>query len=118
MDALFTDWFGELGAPPPPAGLGVPEAPSDSSSVQFPGTLTAIDDQDCRANSAFGQPSSRKRKALTLRDSDWEPIKDRLIQLYVREKLTLAQVAEIVNNEFNLQPPRTYVDTDMTVGAN
>lgn len=36
-------------------------------------------------------------------------MKDRIIQLYIRDKLTLSRMAEVINNEFNLQPQRTYV---------
>lgn len=51
----------------------------------------------------------RRRKAPTLRDSDWEPMKDRITQLYIRDKLTLSRMAEVINSEFNLQPQRRYV---------
>lgn len=60
-------------------------------------------------DSTFDQPPpidaapSRKRKAPTLRDSDWEPMKVRIVQLYVEENLTISQLKEAINKEFKFQ---------------
>lgn len=45
-------------------------------------------------------PPSRKRKALTLRADDWEPVKARVIELHINQKLPLTEVKEKVEREF------------------
>ena len=58
---------------------------------------------------AFGQPPpldtapGRKRKAPTLKDSDWEPMKVRITQLYVEENLTVPRLREAIQTEFGFQ---------------
>jgi hypothetical protein len=46
------------------------------------------------------QPNPRKRKAPTLRNDDWEPVKARVIELHITEKLPLPEVKERVEQEF------------------
>jgi hypothetical protein len=43
---------------------------------------------------------SRKRKAPTLRDEDFEPFKDRILELYETQKLPLEEVKSIIEEEF------------------
>jgi len=42
----------------------------------------------------------RKKKAQTLRETDWEPYKDRIIQLHVTEKRPLSEVRILIEQEF------------------
>jgi hypothetical protein len=44
-------------------------------------------------------PKSRKRKAPTLREDDWEPVKARVIELHVTQNLPLPEVKKIVEDE-------------------
>ena len=46
---------------------------------------------------------SRRKKALTLRDSDWEPMRVRIVQLYVEENYTIPQLREAIKREFRFQ---------------
>jgi|SRR5579871_3427786 len=45
-------------------------------------------------------PNPRKRKAPTLCVDDWEPVKARVIELHITNKLPLPEVKEIVEEEF------------------
>jgi hypothetical protein len=47
------------------------------------------------------RPNSRKRKAPTLRADDWEPVKARVIELYIDRERPLPEVKEVVEQEFN-----------------
>ena len=42
----------------------------------------------------------RKRKAPTLRDDDWEPVKARIIELHVTQNRPLSEVKETLEQEF------------------
>ena len=42
----------------------------------------------------------RKKKARTLRETDWEPYKDRIIQLHHVEKRPLPEVRILIEQEF------------------
>ena len=42
----------------------------------------------------------RKKKARTLRETDWEPYKDRVIQLHLTEKRHLPEVRILIEQEF------------------
>jgi len=44
-------------------------------------------------------PKSRKRKAPTLTEEDWQPYKDEIIRLYVDEDMPLHRVMEAMENE-------------------
>ena len=46
------------------------------------------------------QPNPRKRKAPTLRNDDWEPVKTRVIELHITKKLPLPEVKETVEREY------------------
>ncbi|KAF4947303.1 hypothetical protein FGADI_10512 [Fusarium gaditjirri] len=43
---------------------------------------------------------SRKKKAPTLREEDWEPFKDRILDLYETQKLPLERVKTMIEEEF------------------
>jgi len=45
-------------------------------------------------------PRSRKRKAPTLREEDWAPVKRRVIQLHIDENIPLPEVKKQIENEF------------------
>jgi hypothetical protein len=45
-------------------------------------------------------PNPRKRKAPTLRVDDWHPVKSRVIELHITNKLPLSEVKEMVEHEF------------------
>jgi len=133
MDPSFSGSWGHSGPPPPSAPSSPPSAagpvPLPGGSLYlgpsllgapgleelFPTIITMPGTLESPVRSAFGQPPhldaviTRKRKAPTLRDSDWELMKARIVQLYVQDKLTLPQVTQSINLEFNLQPHRTYV---------
>ena len=42
----------------------------------------------------------RKRKAPTLRDEDWNPVKARVIELHITQNVPLAEAKRIVEEEF------------------
>lgn len=49
----------------------------------------------------MGPPTRpRKRKAPTLRASDWEPYKARIVELHIMEKRPLQEVREAIKMEF------------------
>ena len=131
MDPSLSDPWGQFDSSPPSGFLspafvngGLPGGPVRFPGVSllaasqprqlFPTTFTSPDSLESPLRPASGQPPSsdaaapRRRKAPTLRDSDWEPMKARIVQLYVHDNLTLPQVTQSVNLEFNLQPHRTY----------
>jgi hypothetical protein len=45
-------------------------------------------------------PNPRKRKAPTLREEDWEPVKERVIELHVNQDIPLNKVMDIIEEEF------------------
>jgi hypothetical protein len=45
-------------------------------------------------------PKSRKKKAPTVRAKDWEPYKDRNLDLHNTQKLSLGKVKKIIEDEF------------------
>ncbi|KAH7406458.1 hypothetical protein DE146DRAFT_647548 [Phaeosphaeria sp. MPI-PUGE-AT-0046c] len=53
------------------------------------------------ASSPMGPPTqSRKRKAPTLREDDWEPCKARILDLHTTQKLSLSKVKQIIEDEY------------------
>lgn len=44
-----------------------------------------------------------RRKVRTLRDRDWEPMKDRIVHLYKEEGKSLKDVKSIVEQEFQFE---------------
>lgn len=52
------------------------------------------------AQSMAPPPKPRKRKAPTLRRDKWEPVKARVIELHISQKLPLPEVQKIVEEEF------------------
>lgn len=64
---------------------------ADNATASQPPPASSIAIPDTRA---------RKKKARTLRESDWEPYKDRIIQLHLTEKRPLTEVKTTVEQEF------------------
>lgn len=50
-------------------------------------------------------PQSRRRNypATVLKDSDWEPLKARMIQLYIDENMTIPSLQEVLGEEFGFK---------------
>lgn len=46
---------------------------------------------------------AQKRKAPTLRDHDWEPYRERIIELHIAQDLPLQTVAEIMGNNHSFE---------------
>jgi hypothetical protein len=65
------------------------------------------DSSDIPAQSPVMHIGSRKRKAPTLRDVDWEPVKRRIIELHITQNISLPDVKERVKKEFGFEA--TYV---------
>ena len=66
------------------------------SELQFPRSET------------FSDTRTRKKRAPTLRESDWAPYKGRIIQLYFTEKRPLSEVRTLIEQEFGFIA--TYVE--------
>lgn len=68
----------------------------DEVFAGFPG----VQEQDLCCNAA-DQPVAKRRKpkAPTLRNSDWEPHKSRILELYIEQNLDLQSVQKILKEE-------------------
>ncbi|KAF5637361.1 kinesin light chain 2 [Fusarium tjaetaba] len=84
-----------------------PVDPACDSFIHRPQDTSTIDNmEDLRATQITPAPSmgpprrSRKKKAPTLRDGDWEPFKDRILELYETYKLPLEKVKTMIEEEF------------------
>jgi hypothetical protein len=55
---------------------------------------------DIHVQSMAPPSTSRKRKAPTLRDEDWEPVRARVIELHITQKLPLPDVKKLIEEEF------------------
>ena len=42
----------------------------------------------------------RKKKARTLREGDWEPYRERIVELHITQKLPLPKVKVLIEEEF------------------
>ncbi|CAN9213187.1 unnamed protein product [Alternaria alternata] len=71
----------------------------DLSLVSIADNATALQPPPASSN-AIPDTRARKKKAPTLRESDWEPYKDRIIQLHLTEKRPLTEVRTTVEQEF------------------
>ncbi|KAK3352751.1 hypothetical protein B0T25DRAFT_192108 [Lasiosphaeria hispida] len=82
----------------------------DDVSMHTPVPLTLSPEHSSSASPHHALPKpqeplaqARKRKAPTLRDSDWEPHKERIIELHITENLPLQQVIGILKREHDFE---------------
>ncbi|KAL9567793.1 hypothetical protein ACKAV7_008096 [Fusarium commune] len=94
-------------APPDPAFDSFIQGLQDTSSTD---NLDGLGAAQIMPTPATGPPRrSRKKKAPTLRDEDWEPFKDRILELYEMHKLPLEKVKTMIEEEFCFTAqPRQY----------
>ncbi|SCO78170.1 uncharacterized protein FRV6_02383 [Fusarium oxysporum] len=93
-----------------------PPGPAFDSFIQGHQNASAIDNMDglgaaqITPTPTTGPPrKNRKKKAPTLRDEDWEPFKDRILELYETHKLPLEKVKTMIEEEFGFTAqPRQY----------
>ncbi|WKT45107.1 Tetratricopeptide repeat [Fusarium oxysporum f. sp. vasinfectum] len=93
-----------------------PPGPAFDSFIQGHQNASAIDNMDgLGAAQITPTPTtdpprkSRKKKAPTLRDEDWEPFKGRILELYETHKLPLEKVKTMIEEEFGFTAqPRQY----------
>nr|RBQ98924.1 hypothetical protein FVER53263_03224 [Fusarium verticillioides] len=94
-------------APPDPAYDSFIQGLQDGSSVDNMDGLGAA--QTTPIPTTGPTRKSRKKKAPTLRDEDFEPFKDRILELYETQKLPLQKVKSIIEEEFGFTAqPRQY----------
>ena len=76
------------------------------SYAQHDGTSAAISESVRAApagpTSPMGPPARpRRRKAATLRAGDWEPYKERILDLHIAQNLPLPKVKQIIEEEYS-----------------
>lgn len=90
--------------------VGIAAAPSTMSNILTETTANLIDDaflggsstrmpQEQRKNIMMPASKIRKAKAPTLRDSDWEPHKDRILELYSQQNMDAQSLQRILSEE-------------------
>ncbi|RKK19638.1 hypothetical protein BFJ66_g6477 [Fusarium oxysporum f. sp. cepae] len=94
-------------APPDPTFDSFIQGLQDTSST---GNMDVLGAAQITPTPTTGPPrKSRKKKAPTLRDEDWEPFKDRNLELYETHKLPLEKVKTMIEEEFGFTAqPRQY----------
>ncbi|KAM5511980.1 hypothetical protein FOXYSP1_06780 [Fusarium oxysporum f. sp. phaseoli] len=84
-------------APPGPAFDSFIQGHQNASAINMDGLGAA----QITPTPTTGPPrKNRKKKAPTLRDEDWEPFKDRILELYETHKLPLEKVKTMIEEEF------------------
>jgi hypothetical protein len=80
------------------ASLSLNPDPNDTvaQSQQLPISSRA---SDAAAQLMAPPPNPRKKKAPTLRVDDWKPVKARVIELHITQKLPLPEVKKIVERD-------------------
>ncbi|KAG7427486.1 Nephrocystin-3 [Fusarium oxysporum f. sp. raphani] len=93
-------------APPGPAFDSFIQGHQNASAINMDGLGAA----QITPTPTTGPPrKNRKKKAPTLRDEDWEPFKDRILELYETHKLPLEKVKTMIEEEFGFTAqPRQY----------
>ncbi|KAF2114628.1 hypothetical protein BDV96DRAFT_647324 [Lophiotrema nucula] len=74
-----------------------------ASTIRLPDYYIAEDKSDANIvpTTPMGPPTqSRKRKAPTLRAEDWEPYRDRIVDLHITQDLPLKEVKQTMKDEF------------------
>ena len=83
-----------VGTGPSGPGFAVPDAPD----------APAVPSVSAGAASPMGPPAQpRKRKAPTLRTNDWEPYKQRILDLHTTQKLPLPRVKQMIEEEYGFK---------------
>ena len=106
LDYLSIDGLMDLDESQPQfAYFGNHSAPSNSPSrileTDIHTTVGQNSDADSRPNTPIGPPTkTRKRKAPTLRAEAWEPLKSRILDLHITQKLSLSEVKKRIEGEF------------------
>ena len=128
MDQLYFDGQ-DLGLSTPwPANdintLPIPHLPSGGNIPHLSGTAQANNDlangQASRHSSllpdqtTMADVGTRKRKAPTLRASDWEPVKCRIIELHIARNISLPDVKEHIKKEFGFEATFVFLKTIRT----
>ncbi|KAF2736992.1 hypothetical protein EJ04DRAFT_395129, partial [Polyplosphaeria fusca] len=74
-------------------------------SVSMPAlTSASVSSVPTAPPSPMGPPARpRKRKALTLRADDWEPYKERILDLHIVQKLSLPKVKQMIEDEYGFK---------------
>ncbi|QGI64122.1 hypothetical protein CEK26_008074 [Fusarium fujikuroi] len=108
LDGQFVADQSHSHAPPNPfSDLFTQELQNASSTDNMDGLGAAA---QIAPTPTTGPPrKSRKKKAPTLRDEDFEPFKDRILELYETQKLSLEKVKSMIEEEFGFTAqPRQY----------
>ena len=85
--------------PPQINGTSHFEPVAQADTAMFDITESSFE-TEIRPNTSMAPPTRvRKRKAPTLRDSDWEPYKDRIVQLHITQDRPLPEVKKIMEEE-------------------
>jgi hypothetical protein len=45
----------------------------------------------------------RKRKAATLRDDDWEPYRERILDLHIEQNMPLRKVKQLIEDKYGFK---------------
>lgn len=100
LDGQFIADQSHSHAPPNPfSDVFIQELQNASFSDHMNG-LGAADAQITTTPTPGPPRKSRKKKAPTLRDEDFEPFKDRILELYETQKLPLGKVKSMIEEEF------------------
>jgi hypothetical protein len=71
----------------------------DMLSASVSGNATTMQPPAVHANTNL-DARPRKKKAQTLRESDWEPYRNKIIELHITRKLPLPKVKALIEEEF------------------
>ncbi|CVK90685.1 uncharacterized protein FPRN_07256 [Fusarium proliferatum] len=113
LDGQFSANQSHSHAPPNPfSDLYIQELQNASSSDNMDDLGAAA---QITPTPTLGPPrKSRKKKAPTLRDEDFEPFKDRILELYETQKLSLQKVKSMIEEEFGFTAQTRQYQTRIT----
>ncbi|KAF5707003.1 kinesin light chain 2 [Fusarium globosum] len=114
LDGQFVADQSHSHAPPNPfSDVSIQELQNASSSDHMNGLGAAA--AQITPTPTPGPPrKSRKKKAPTLRDEDFEPFKDRILELYETKKLSLEKVKSMIEEEFGFTAQTRQYQTRIT----
>jgi hypothetical protein len=75
--------------------------PPQKPVISAPQDTISLDNAELTAAPMAPPPKRRKKKAPTLRAKDWEPYKNRILELHITQKLALPKVKTMIEEEFN-----------------